>query len=267
MKMTMNYEFISPEKAKLLLEKNTENRRISKGTVDSYVHDMLAGNWDESVGSSICIDENGIIRDGQHRLVAIVKSGVGIHTWVCRNVSKNGIYDNNRKRNNSDQITILRPDLECVYRSTRYISLAKTLIGYITGNPLRTVTPKEIIDFTDEHKQDLDGYFLVIPKTPATKINITLVHLSLFIAYKADIKMEDICNFYDILCTGMSTKQEEFPIIAYRNYLKDQRDLHCTLPEISRCQYALKKYLTGSCTKKTIALKELIWRIPYKGNK
>ena len=59
--MTMTYELITPEIASNLLETNTQNRNISKGTVAAYVNDMIAGNWDEPVGVAISIDENGIL--------------------------------------------------------------------------------------------------------------------------------------------------------------------------------------------------------------
>lgn len=264
MDMTMTYEFITPEIAADLLETNSENRKLSKGTVQAYMQDILAGNWDESVGVAISIDENGILRDGQHRLSAIVEAGKGIHTWVCRNVSSDGIYDNNRKRSNSDQISIMRSDFDNVYKSTRYISVARMVINHNTGNGAnRPVTPKEIIDFTELHKDDLDGFFLNISQTTIPKISLAVVHLALFMAYMAGVDMNDIMDFYDILCSGMSTKPEEFPIIAYRNYLKDTTIKSVNHGDIGRCQYALKKYLTGSCIKRTIAPKELIYPFPW----
>ena len=214
--MTMTYEFVTPEMASDLLETNTENRKLSKGTVEAYANDILAGNWDETVGAAISIDENGTLRDGQHRLAAIVQAGVGIHTWVCRNVSSDGIYDNNRKRSNSDQISILRADFDNVYKANRYISVSRAIIMHNSaGGSNRTVTPKEIIDFTEKHKEDLDGFFLSMPQTSVPKISLAVVHLALFMAYMDGVDMEDILGFYDILCTGMSTKPEEFPIIAY----------------------------------------------------
>lgn len=263
--MTMTYEFITPEMAASLLETNSENRSISKGTVQAYMNDILAGNWDESTGDSISIDKDGILRNGQHRLTAIVQAGKGIHTWVCRKVSKDGIYDNNRKRSNSDQISIMRADFENVYKSTRYISIARALITELDNRVLarRTVTPKEIIDFTEKHKEDLDGFFLNFPQTTVTKISLAVVHLSLFMAYMNGVDISDLMDFYDVLCSGMSTKPEEFPIIAYRNYLKDTSYVAITHIEIGRCQYALKKYLTGSCIKRSIAPKELIYPFPY----
>ena len=225
MNMTMTYEFITPEEASNLLETNTnENRKISKGTVQAY-----SGNWDENIGVAISIDENGVLRDGQHRLSAIVEAGVGIHTWVCRNVSKDGIYDNNRKRSTSDQVMIMRSDFDNVYKSTRYISVARVLI---VGFYRRTVTPKEIIDFTEKHKEDLDGYFLNVPQTTVPKISLASVHAAMFMAYMDGVDISEIIDFYDILCTGMSTKAEEFPII--------------------------------SCTKRTLAPKDLIYPFPWE---
>ena len=266
MNMTMNYEFITPKIAANLLEANEGNRKLSKGTVQAYAQDILAGNWDESVGVAISIDDNGVLRDGQHRLAAIVKAGVGIHTWVCRNVSSDGIYDNNRKRSNHDQISIMRPDFDGVYKSSRYISVARALIAGATGSEYRRpVTPKEIIDFTEKHKEDLDGFFLNISTSTVVKISIAVVHSALFMAYKSGVGISDIMDFYDVLCSGMSTKPEEFPIIAYRNYLlKDTSHVVVTLAEIGRCQYALKKYLSGSCVKKSSSPKELIYPFPYR---
>lgn len=259
--MTMNYEFITPEIAADLLETNNANRKLSRGTVEAYMQDILAGNWDETVGVAISIDSNGVLRDGQHRLAAIVQAGVGIHTWVCRNVSSDGIYDNNRKRSNADQISIMRADLDNVYKSTRYISIARSLIVH---GDRRTVTPKEIIDFTDLHKEDLDKFFLNIPQTTVAKISLAVVHLALFMAYMSGEDLNSILDFYEILCTGMSVHPEEFPIIAYRNHLMNSEDRITTSNEIGRCQYALKKYLTKSCTKRNIIPKELIYPYPWE---
>lgn len=267
MNMQMTYELITPEIAEEMLEHNNlENRKISRGTVEAYVQDMLAGNWDESIGVAISIDDNGILRDGQHRLAAIVESGMSIHTWVCRGVSPDGIYDNNRKRSNSDQITIMRSDYDAVYKSTRYISVARAIIGYNGGNARRVVTPKEIINFTDAHKTVLDEFFLNIPQGSVPKISLAVVHLSLFMAYVDGVDLTDILDFYEVLCTGMSTTPEEFPIISYRNYLKDSPTTPVINPEICRCQYALKKYLSKSCTKRTMAPKDFIYPFPF-GNK
>lgn len=259
-KMTMTLELITPEYAAVLLETNTENRTISRGTVTAYANDMISGNWDETVGVGISIDADGILRDGQHRLMAIVESGASIHMWVCRNVSKDGIYDNNRKRSNADQISISKPEFENVYKSTRYISVARTLI---THGDRRSVTPKEIINFTEKHKIDLDEFFLNLPQSTVPKISLAVVHLSLFMAYMNGVSIETITDYYDVLCSGMGNGPEDYPIIAYRNYLMNTSNAIPTSMEICRCQYSLQKYITKSCTKRNIAPKELIYPFPW----
>ena len=261
--MTMTYEYISPDDAAVLLETVTNNRSISKATVQAYAGDLLTGNWDETVGTAISIDENGVLRDGQHRLTAVVKSGVGIHTWVCRNVSPEGIYDNNRKRSNADQISIMREDFEPIYKSNKYIAVARALITCNDAIRKRPVTPKEIIDFTEKHKKELDGFFLRLPRTAVTRISISVVYLALFMAYMGGVRIKDILDFYEVLCSGMSTDPIEFPIIAYRNYLKDALRVDPYRPDIGRCQWALKKYLTRSCVKRSVVPNELIWPYPW----
>lgn len=262
--MKMTYELITPEIASAMLENNPNNRSVSNGTVKSYAEDMLAGNWDENTGVAISVDANGNLRDGQHRLEAIVLSGVSIHSWVCRNVASDGIYDNNRKRSASDQISILRDDFEGVYKSPRYISIARAFINHTISGKRDKVSPKQIIDFTEEHKEDLDGFFLNIPQTSVPKLSLAVVHMALFMAYMGGVDIETILNFYDVFTSGMSTTSEEFPIIAYRNYLKDSSGNITTTPnELSRCQYALKKYITKSCTRRSISPQELIWDYPF----
>lgn len=260
----MSYELITPERAGEILAKNFVNRSLSKGTVLAYASDIKTEDWDEKTGNAISIDEDGILRDGQHRLSAVLETNRPIKTWVCYGVSKDGIYDNNRKRSTSDQIAITRPDIEKTYKQTRVISIIKSLITRGNHDSRRVVTSREIIHFIERHKDDLDGFFLNFPQTSVTRISIATVQLSLFIAYMNGVSMDSIKEFYEILCSGMSIKPESFPVIAYRNYLKDQTFITSTNEEIARCQYALKKFLTKSCTKRSMSPKKLIWDFPYQ---
>ena len=142
------------------------------------------------------------------------------------------------------------------------------MITHTVGDDFqRKASPMEVIEFTDKHKEDLDKFFLRIKFGTIPKISIAPVYLSMFMAFSAGVEFEKIEHFYDVLSTGMSTKQEEFPIIAYRNYLKDASGLHMTMQEIMRCQYAIKKFLSGSCTKKTMVPKELVWPFPFENER
>ena len=68
-KIKVNKFLMTPEKARELLNKNTRNRKASKLAVSLYHTDMLHDNFHIN-GSTICVAENGVLIDGQQRLLA-----------------------------------------------------------------------------------------------------------------------------------------------------------------------------------------------------
>lgn len=72
---------LDPTIAKVLLENNPANRRISPQAVESYARDMSNGAWADN-GEPIIISNDGMLNDGQHRCEAVVLSGVSIPATV-----------------------------------------------------------------------------------------------------------------------------------------------------------------------------------------
>lgn len=81
--METKTELITPEKAEKYLNMNKGNRSLRVGVVEKYAYDMKTGNWTECV-VPITFYEDGDIADGQHRLYAIVESGVAVKFLVLR---------------------------------------------------------------------------------------------------------------------------------------------------------------------------------------
>jgi hypothetical protein len=82
--MKAKIERITPAIAMEILEKhNPRNRSISERTVQSYAMDMKENRW-TLTHQGIALDENGDLLDGQHRLWAVVFSGVPTEFWVFR---------------------------------------------------------------------------------------------------------------------------------------------------------------------------------------
>lgn len=254
-KMTMNYEKITPDRAKTLLETTDRNRRLSEGTVVAYSNDMLAGNWQEDVSSPIAIDSDGILRDGQHRMAAIVKSGIPIKMWVCRNVNPDGLYDVGRARTVSDQMKISCNDLEKVYMSTAAQAVIRFFV--LKEKWQRKVTFSEVRDFIYDNHDIFTPFFDGISQQTFAKTGIAIVKIGMFTAYCAGVDMNSLQHFYSVLGTGMSESAEDFPIIAYRNYLLEGVSVHHTsVEEVMRCQFAIYKYMTKSKTKRS--------KVPYE---
>lgn len=86
------FEMVTPERAQALLDTNPgnsefQNRSISTSRVSRYVDDMLDGFW-ETTHQGVALDENGVLLDGQHRLMAIVRSGCSARLMICSGVPR-----------------------------------------------------------------------------------------------------------------------------------------------------------------------------------
>lgn len=66
---------ISPDLATEWLKRNKANRTIRPARVAQYAKDMASDSWFDT-GETIKFDWNGDMVDGQHRLTAVIESGV-----------------------------------------------------------------------------------------------------------------------------------------------------------------------------------------------
>lgn len=82
---------ITPERAMELLERTSAagvlNRKPSMRTVDRYAIEMKNGHWKLN-SESVKLDENGYVLDGQHRLMACIKSGKSFQTILMKGVPR-----------------------------------------------------------------------------------------------------------------------------------------------------------------------------------
>ena len=83
--ITVKVETIDGETAKNYLENNAKHREIKQSRVDRYIADLAKGDWKLN-GKVIIFDENGTLRNGQHRLTAVAQSGISITTLVVRGI-------------------------------------------------------------------------------------------------------------------------------------------------------------------------------------
>lgn len=66
---------VTPEIAKALLSINTGNRPVSKTSLDKFRSILSEGRW-QNTGEPVIISREGILNDGQHRLMAVAN---GLH--------------------------------------------------------------------------------------------------------------------------------------------------------------------------------------------
>lgn len=81
----VSLETITPTLAQEWLDRGGLNRHVTNYRVGLYAAEMRRGEW-QLTGDTIKLDTRGQVRDGQHRLLAVVESGVDLQVLVVRNV-------------------------------------------------------------------------------------------------------------------------------------------------------------------------------------
>lgn len=134
--MKAELKTITPAIAKKLLENNIGNRTLTAWHVDELVKEIKAGRWKVN-GDMIRISVSGRILDGQHRLTAVIKSGMTIQTWIMDGLDDD-IFDTidvGKRRSGSDTLGCLGE------KNTYRLASALTLVDkYMTGRVEKNVT-------------------------------------------------------------------------------------------------------------------------------
>lgn len=140
------WEVITPQIAKAYLACGvSNNRHINKMIVNKYKTDIANGNW-MATHQGIAFDENGLLIDGQHRLTAIVESGVSVPMLVTRGVERPGllVIDSGKTRTASDSLKISGYDV--VIRSHNAHAFVKQLnVIKFGAQPSKIWTNDEIL--------------------------------------------------------------------------------------------------------------------------
>ena len=81
------WEHITPEIAKSMLERVGKQRAVVRGHVITLARALTEGEWPSRHPAPIVFDSSGALIDGQHRLLAIIESGVGTELLVVRGIN------------------------------------------------------------------------------------------------------------------------------------------------------------------------------------
>ncbi|MDH6228174.1 hypothetical protein [Streptomyces sp. MJP52] len=105
--MHMEVVDVTPQLASEWLARNTNNRPLSKNTVHQLAAQIQRGEW-QLTHQGIAFDEDGVLIDGQHRLAAVVKAGIGVPMTVARGVPRTAftVMDTGRKRTGRDALSL-----------------------------------------------------------------------------------------------------------------------------------------------------------------
>lgn len=153
--MKVTIEQITPEWASELLEKNTANfRNAQKQRVELYATEMSRGKW-QATGDTIKLNPHGVLLDGQHRLLAVVQSGVTIETAVAWDVTTDSLPIDRGKPRSIRQY--------CKHRGIKYATnlaaTARWCMIHDKGRwnqqsiPVHQLPDSEVMEYIEAHRE------------------------------------------------------------------------------------------------------------------
>lgn len=145
---------ITPDIAKSWLDKNTNNRKLARTTVDAYASDMAAGRW-RLTGDPIRFDVTGTLIDGQHRLAACIKANKPFASAVIYGLppETRDVLDIGKKRSVRD-VLMMEGKLHC---DLTHLAAAARLLarfrddGGIDQKQSGTYSHSTILDIIERH--------------------------------------------------------------------------------------------------------------------
>jgi len=123
--MYLQVETISPEIAKAFLVTNKNNRPLKSSRINLYAEQMRNGEW-YLTEQGISFSKEGYLRNGQHRLHAIIKAGVSVKMSV--------IYDCEDSAFEMLDVGVNRTIKDITGLSENITATVKSVISEITEN-------------------------------------------------------------------------------------------------------------------------------------
>ena len=242
---------ISPALAAQWLKGNKGNRPISKATVSAYAEDMKNGAWalnGETI--KISFDANGepITVDGQHRLYAIVQSGVTIQSCVVFSADDPRFIDNGRARSFRDSATLGDTFLEYAWmRSNIIVAICRYAIKQNPDHKGSKVTNAQTYQYMLENSEALEFVYSMQNRTARNMKGLqkATVWAAVKAAYDSGYDRDNLVEFCKVFTSGEGISKYHTPIIKFRNWCITNSHLFgskCQDTSYKRAQYALRAF-------------------------
>jgi hypothetical protein len=220
---------IGPVLAAQMLLKNTKNRSLTQARVDLFASEMAAGNWKFN-GETIKFDETGRLVDGQHRLLAIIKSKKTIRCLVVKGLGQD-VFDSidvGGKRTPGQIFSIRGEKNANQLAATLNFYWRMTNNRMIGGNSKDGVSAILLEKTLDENPTMRDSvHFIVCQKGLKTLLNASVAASLHYLFARKDAQLAEL--FFQSLATGANLKEND-SVYLLRERLLSNRVAKAKLP-------------------------------------
>lgn len=266
-------EVITPEKAGEMLKHNTKNYRIiNRRLVLEYAKAMREGAWEEN-GEPIVFDEDGVLKNGQHRLLAVIASGVSVRMLVVRGVDRNIlVYDEGRKRTPTDHARAAG-----IAVNNRALTLARYMVGnWDERSRQRCSNYNGLFSYIADNEAMIETALKCAAMSKQASMSSIdwlpghqIIYLFLRNGY-SESKMRQFCTIFN---GGLPAQGVESTpaIVASRQYANDRgnrsisfiheymANLACALEDFATGKRRTQRYQQGAGAKWTVEKIEALW--------
>jgi len=154
--LSVELVLVTPQVAENYLRFNIKNRKASLDHVAFLSKEMSAGRFIEN-GESIIFDKYGELKDGQHRLLSIIKSGKSYIIPIVRGVESHSMatYDTGKNRSAADVLSLNgyknTSKLATLIILINKYSVRKTKTNDPSGNRRDKLTNQQVLDYCEEN--------------------------------------------------------------------------------------------------------------------
>ena len=255
-------ETITPARAANLLLTNGNNRQVSPKRVDSFARDMMTNNWRLNP-QPIVLNDLGHLKDGQHRLMAVVQADVPVDFVVCYDAedSTQEIIDRVRPRQFRDTLK-----MEGKKSPKQVAATSRNLLVFLNSYKNSTVvfTEAELRVVVDKYEKSFE-WCGEAPRKP----NLSRAAYFAVLVYAHQAFPNEVAAFHEAVQTGVNLTNNH-PALHLRNWMQNKFRVQRTGSQIDldimkRTASSLEAYLSGRPVQKvhlgmrgTTALKGLV---------
>jgi len=151
---------ITPAIAKFILENlNNTNRPLSQAIAQDYARRMIDGEWIMN-GEGLKFSNEGLLLDGQHRLLAIVLSGMSIELMVVFGLPPNAFetIDDGKKRSPGDVLSIHGiENANTTAAAIKFVIRHKNGVSNRSVNGSGKISNKDVLEWYKSHNYISDS--------------------------------------------------------------------------------------------------------------
>lgn len=211
---------MTPDMARDILKNNTNNRNVKRDRVYLYASEMEKGRWQLN-GESIVIDENGNLKDGQHRLMAVVKSQCTVPMVLVTGVDADcSIYDRGSSRSVRDimQINMVGEKWK---QCSQIIAVCNRFL-YLKRGTRNSNSDFDVIKFIDTYEKELEQLYHIAVVRQKYSRSATVAS-AIFLAIHNGESIDKLNKYVQVLNSGLMERPTDSPAIMIRNAYYDKK--------------------------------------------